>query len=374
MRLAPGLLRLKLALVSDGRRVAVALLLVAVLALGAAAFTAANPPQQTVTEQRHPQTVETDLESSAVVTGETSLYERGTRLEAMPVYLRSATPNATLHLRTALPTSTGDDSEIRLTQRVWLTYTAEHDGEVFWQDRQPLGEQTVRRPEKTATATSENVTLETQLHVDRVADRLRAIRADTGQAGQLSVTVHSRVEYETGRYEGNLSASAPLELTEQVYWFSDDVTAENTHTTPVEVRRVDERRVSTATLPGLGQVAIPHRSTLLGTGGLACLLVAGWIRLFRRRHPGEVVLRERLERERFDEWISRGRVPTDAGEQTVDVASLADLVDVAIDADKRVICDSDRELYVVIDGDVVYRYRQRAELEPFVRKSPVEGD
>jgi hypothetical protein len=268
----------------------------------------------------------------------------------------------------------GDDAEIHLTQRVWLTYTAEHDDEVFWQDRQPLGEQTVRLPEQTATKGSETVTLETKLHVDRVADRLQTIREDAGRVGQLSVTLHSRVEYETERYEGNLSASAPIELTEQAYWFSGDVAAENTHTTPVEVRRVDERRVAMTTLPGLGRVVIPTLSILLGTGGLACLLGAGWIRLFLRHHPGEVVLRERIERERFDEWISHGRVPTDVGERTVDIATLADLVDVAIDAEKRVICDPERELYVVVDGDVVYQYRQRGELGPFVRKSPVEDD
>lgn len=361
MRVAPGLLRLKLYLCREGHRVVVALIVIAALAFGSAAVTFADPPQQTVTEQRHQQTVEMDVESSAVVTGDTDLYERGTRLREMPVYLRSATPTLRPTLRTVVPAGT----DVEVTQRLWVTYTAKRNGGVFWEERQPLASQTTR-------VSDGNATLETELGIADVHDRLREIESEVANVGQLSVTLHAEVEYETDRYEGNLTDSTPLQMTDRSYWLSSDVSAEETHATPVTRQRIDDRRATVTTLPGIGELVVPDSGVLLVVIGAVCLAGAGWIRRFRRREIDETALRETLARERFGEWISRGRVPKDTGERTVYVESLEDLVDVAIDSSKRVIRDPERELYVVVDGEVVYRYRQGEQFGPFVPKSPQE--
>lgn len=107
---------------------------------------------------------------------------------------------------------------------------------------------------------------------------------------------------------------------------------------------------------------------------MLCLGGAVWVRRFHRRDVDVAVLRETLTRERFDEWISRGRVPKDTGQRSVYVESLEDLVDVAIDSSKRVIRDPERDQYVVIDGDIVYRYRQGEPFGPFIPKSPKDED
>lgn len=363
MRVAPGLLRLKIYLSEEGTRVVIALLLVAVLAFGAAAFSVADPPRQTVIEDQHQQAVGMELEPNAVVTGDTGLYERGTRLHEMPVYLRSATPTLTPTLRTTVPAGT----DVEITQRVWVNYTATRDGAVFWRDRQQLA--------ATETRVSDgNATLEPELHISQVYDRLQESETNVENIGQVSVTLHGQVEYDTGRYEGNLSDSTSLQITDRAYWLGGDVAAENTHTTTVEQQRVDRERATVTTLPGIGTLVVPHIGLLWGMVGVLCLGGAVRVRRFHRQGVDQARLRETLTRERFDEWISRGRVPEDTGQRSVYVESLEDLVDVAIDSSKRVIRDPERELYVVIDGDVVYRYRQGEQFGPFIPKSPKENE
>lgn len=362
MRIAPGLIRLKLYLASAGPRVVVALLVLAVAAFAGASVAYADPPTETVTEQRHPQTVSTELRSSAIVTNNTDLYENGTRLEGMPVYLRSAAPNLTLRLATDIP----EGKDVTASQEMWLTYTAKHDGETFWRQRQPVASETAR-------VSDGRMVTEATLRVAQVEDRLTQIRGKLGNVGQLSVALHTRVRYDTGRYQGNLSASTPLSVTGNAYWLGDGAAAERTHTATNRERHLDEGRTFATPLPIIGRIVVPHGSVLFGTLGLACLLGAVRIRQFLQRSPDEATLRDSLARARFEEWISRGRVPTDIGEHAVPIDSLAALVDVGIDSSKRVIWDPERDLYAVIDDEIVYRYRPGEEFGPFVPKSPVDN-
>jgi hypothetical protein len=69
---------------------------------------------------------------------------------------------------------------------------------------------------------------------------------------------------------------------------------------------------------------------------------------------------EELEKEiahnQYSEWISEGDVLIDSDNEFVAVNSVEDLVNVGIDANKRVIYDPDLSVYTVSDGDVTYYY------------------
>ncbi|MFB6232633.1 MAG: DUF5305 family protein, partial [Haloarculaceae archaeon] len=67
-------------------------------------------------------------------------------------------------------------------------------------------------------------------------------------------------------------------------------------------------------------------------------------------------LRAEAEHEEYSEWISEGELVLDATNEYVYVSSVEDLVNVAIDTDKRVIHDSDLSVYTVTDGEVIYYY------------------
>jgi hypothetical protein len=93
---------------------------------------------------------------------------------------------------------------------------------------------------------------------------------------------------------------------------------------------------------------------LAGLAGAAALAVG------RRRGlvaptPAE---RDRLARDRLEDWLSRGRLPPDATEgPVVETATLADLVDVAADADRRAVYDPERGVVAVVDDETTYLYR-----------------
>jgi hypothetical protein len=65
-------------------------------------------------------------------------------------------------------------------------------------------------------------------------------------------------------------------------------------------------------------------------------------------------LKMQIDRAQFSEWISEGDFPSGQNRQYVYIESLEDLVDVAIDVNKRVIYDPEIETYAVPDGDIVY--------------------
>jgi len=75
----------------------------------------------------------------------------------------------------------------------------------------------------------------------------------------------------------------------------------------------------------------------------------------------------RSTREEFDDWITTGRVPDAAVDQSVvEVDTLSGLVDLAIDTDNRVIEDRARGACLVLAEDCWYRYETPPE--------PIESD
>ena len=70
----------------------------------------------------------------------------------------------------------------------------------------------------------------------------------------------------------------------------------------------------------------------------------------------EEELQKQVTHSEYSEWISEGELVLDSGNEYVYVGSVEDLVNVAIDTDKRVIHDPDFSVYTVTDGKVIYYY------------------
>lgn len=315
-----------------GPRVAVVLLLAGAAALGSAGWVAANPPTTEVTDRTNRVTVESTVTASALVTGNTSLYEEGTRLTDQPVYLDAATPRPRLTLRTALP----GDRPVTVVHRVAVVYRATRNGETFWSNRTVLADETT-------TTSGDAATTRTHLSIPAVRSRLRAVRAEVGDAGSVEAVVRATVEYDLPAYDGTFEETVGLGLSRQSYTL-DGASASRAHGTP-------ETRV--VTVPGRNPW--PHR--LLGGAGVAALLagVAVGVRHYREGGDADRLAHE-VHRERYAEWISRGSVPAGLGDRAVQIESLEALVDVAIDTGNRVIADAERGHYAVIDGPTVYYF------------------
>lgn len=327
----PGIARAKLFVSEYGPVLAVSLTIVGIIALGGAGWIYTHPPTTTVTDNTNTQTVRSTLQTSAVVTGDSALYRQGDRVENQPVYFLSATPTLTLSVQTSVP----DGRAVQVEQRIELVMRASHGGEAFWQKTRVLEREEL-------TTSNGTVTTATELNVTQLQDRIAPVRNEIGSAGSLTVFVSVTTSYETDRYSGTLSDRTPLRLSERTYTV-EQLTLETTESTP-KTR----------------EIVLPTRDafayTIPAGIGVSALLAAGVLAgLYRRRGRWDAV-EDRIHQNRYAEWISAGTLSPGIGKQHVPVESLEDLVDIGIDVSKRVIYDRERDVYAVIDGQMVYYY------------------
>ena len=313
------------------RRVLVlVLVVVAVASFAGAGFVYATPPVEEVTERTNRQQVSTDGRTSAVVTGNATLYAANERLVDMPAYFFAASPNLTVGVETAVPA----DQEVEVSHRLVLRMRGTRDGREFWRSQRVLSAER-------ASVSDGSFRTNATLNMSRLRVEMNERRALVGSVGTFSTEFVLNVSYETDSYSGTLSASTPVVMAETAYWTDADLSAGRTHSTPVteRVRRPPDLRVVGA-LVGLG---------------LACLAGAGVV-VVRYRNVDPRVSETTVARSRFDEWISNGEIPTKSGKEYTSTDSLEDLVDIAIDSGKRVIYDDELDAYAVIEGDIVYYF------------------
>lgn len=330
--------RLRLLLATRGRLLATALAVAAVVLLLLAAWTAAVPATETTTEDVETQTVETTVAHSAEVTAEDAPWASGTVLEDHPVYLTDASPVLQLQLQTIAPPDTAVDHELRIDTRV------ERDGDVVWEEST-----TVVRHESEVDDGG-RVVSEGTADVSQLRDRRDELRDQFAGAGDVSLRLVATTRYETddGAEPESITVTPDLETTDRFYWISGTLRDDATHT---ETREIEHD----APLDW-GQLLL----SLLGAG----LAGAGAVAVRRHDEPDDLAaLRQQVQHERFDEWISRGQLPAHDRRERVTVDSLPDLVDVAIDTDGRVIYDASRDRYAVLTSDVAYYYSRDAVLD-----------
>ncbi len=357
-------LRIKYICGKHGRLLVGLLMLVSVLLYaGAAVAEPPEPPQETV--QTNQQRVATNLTASGEVTNDSALYDAGETVSDSPVYLLSSTPRLTLDALTTVPS----DQAVTVTHRVTLELFAERRGERFWSDRDVLTERTQQVTDGTARTT-------TTLDVATLAtERLADITAETDGVGTVQARITVNASYDTGSYSGHTNLSSPLAVSDRSFEFDTPRQAERTHSTPV-VRdvAVDRSGVTSKVAAPLG---IPNRSVYLLVAGVFSLLLAVAVRVVDIRIGDFESFEREYESMRYTEWISRGRIPDTGQYARVPVEALVDLVDIAIDSEKRVIYDTQQQYYAVVDGNLVYEFRSDADAPSRMHEfglAPLDGD
>lgn len=324
--------RIRLVVGRYGRQLMIGLAVLGVVAFALGGWFAVSTTAATVTQQAHQQQVETTATHSAVVTGDDDLWAPGTELRDQPVYLLNATPTVTVEATTAV-----EGAETATVDHTWtLTVAASRNGETFWSNTTVL-----------AVDGGEGTTVRSNVTVDvrTVTERIARAQQQVGTAGTVSATLTLTVEYATGdggpgSYEGAEERSVPLEVTGDAYTVGDGLGWETSHSTPV-TQEVTQPRDRT------------YPAALFAVGVLS-LGVAGAV---YRRDPEAIDLdraRDELHREQYAHWISPGSLPFDLDQEFVELESLEDVVDVAIDTQERVVHDRRRDLFAVISENVVY--------------------
>lgn len=322
--------RLKRLLSSWGWLIALVLAVSSVAAFAGAWTVYTSPQIETVTEQRNQQSFTSEVSTSAIVTGNTTLYTPGSRLVDMPVYLTGATPNVTLRVQTSTP----EDRPTRVQHQLTLVFEATREGEPFFTRERPVVNLTQQTRNGTVSAAG-------TVNMSSVATEVAGIREEIGTVGTFQIRLQLRTAYRTNAYEGELTASTPIQLTEGSFWLSQPLadSASQSRTVTREIRQP----VNLTLVGGLVGVGV---LLLLGAGGMGVL----W-----RRIEVEVAETE-LAHSQFEDWISSGEFPTGTDKKYISINTLEDLVDIAIDSNKRVVFDTSLEVYAVVDGDLVYYY------------------
>ncbi|MFC7199757.1 DUF5305 family protein [Halospeciosus flavus] len=325
-------LRLRYLLAKRGPALVATFLAVGILLLAGAGAVYANPPTTEITDHTDRQTVSTEISAAAMVTGNTSLYERGTTLHDQPVYLLTAAPHANITVATTLPTDVSGTAE----HDAELVYTARRGGETFWQHTEPLTVTTT----SSATGTVSTMTLS----MPDIQEQLAAYQSEFGRAATTDVALRVSSQYTVGQYDGGSTNAYSLTFSDRWYGIETD-TVSKTHSTPV---------THTRTLPLDSH--LPFQLPLVG--GIVFVVVGIVTGVTTRRLDAvpEDELADELHHTRYGEWISTGRLPAPTTASTVRMESLEALVDVAIDSGKRVVYDPSVGRYAVLDGDVQYQY------------------
>ena len=312
------------------------LVVLGIAAIAAGGYVYMNPPTEEISPQETDvQEFATSVEHSAEVVNSTPLYESSETLENQPVYFINATPTLRLEAVATVP----DDRPVNVSHRLVVHREIRFQDTTFWDEEVPLA--TDR-----AVVEDGQLRVEAELDPSSVSRRTSELDSVVSNVGSISTSLRLRTTYETEStggepYEGELTARSGLRITDRAYWLESGLQASSTEsqTTGGTVRQQP---------PNLSLVG------LLGAAGI--VLIFGGIGLgYWSSQTADVrELEEAVYRSRYDEWISEGDFPTDAGKQYVYINSLEDLVDIAIDTGKRVIHDPELEAYGVVDEDIVY--------------------
>lgn len=322
--------QLKLVVARYAIPLAVGLAILGLGAFGGAYMTYSSPPVEEVTEQTNQQSFSTSVRTVAVVQNENALYERGQRLRDQPAYFLNATPNLSVNVRTAVPS----DQAVSVSHRLVLEFRGVRDGEPFYEERRVLmAEESQVSDGATWTNTSMNMSAVRALVIEK--------RDAIGSVGTLEVSIRLQTQYESEQYSGALESSTGLVFSERAYWLSGELSDSRSHS-----KQVTRRETGT-----------PNMSVVWGLtiSGIVLIAGAGLITIYARRLSVESIETE-VVRSQYDEWISKGEVPTKSGKDYLKTDSLEDLVDVAIDTSSRVIHDRQLDAYAVVQGDLIYYY------------------
>lgn len=303
------------------------------------------PPTMAVTAVTDRSVVETETTTTATVEGDHAMYDHGEVLTDEPVYIRSVTPAVTVTATTQAP-----PDALAVDQQVAIVYAASSRTDGVFREREQVLSATSGTIETEGDPVESVVTLE----IDDVAATLEAMRAEIGDAGEVDAFLRVETAYSGTAYDGRLEEQVELTVRSDSYRVPPLSTEREHRTTASSVVPVADEVYET-TLPVIGGVVVPHTTPIAVGVSMLGIALFGGVRYGRRAVDADRE-RVRIHRRRYGEWISRGELPSGFAERSevVTMASLEGLVDIAIDADSRVIHDVQEGCHAVLTDGVVY--------------------
>lgn len=280
---------------------------------------------------------------SATVIEDTEAFPAGTVLENRETYFTEVAPvlDGRFSYRFDAP-----GGEVDATVETVLVFRSADEEREYWRVEEPLNSTSA------TLGPGERVTTAFQVNTTRATARLGRVSSEVGASpGETSVFVVSRVTADGQTLGESVDAGGRYQLGVDLGTGTYSVTGPRGESNRRTVTALETRTREYGPLRTVGGPLL----LLLGLGGLASLAF-GWQQgLLAVSAAERRALAFARERDEFDEFISRGTPSRAALERpAVRVDSLADLVDVAIDSDRRVIEDPEARNYYVLLGDERY--------------------
>lgn len=305
---------------------------------------------ETVTEEQTAGTwtVEAEFDHAATVNRDSEPFSAGDRLTNRPLYFTSVTP--ILDVSYVLTHETTSDEPTSATTDFSLVISAvqETNSETVthWKISEPLenGEGITVRDGRTSVTT-------VQVNVQQVRSRIAAVQSNLGSTpGNIRVELVADTAI-TGQLDDtpiDATRTDRLRLNPQgsVYTVSTAVQSPTTRETTTSVART----VPPSSLSLYGGPII----LVAGLSGILILLVgrtSGWLEVTESERARYRFITTRSD---LDEWISTADIPPAGNRHIAQTATLADLVDIAINSGQPVIENNGE--YVTIVDNVMYMY------------------
>ena len=292
----------------------------------------------------------------AVVQRETDVFEEGTVLENRPAYLVSIAPVLEGTHEYDYRATGGGDVTVTVEQTRVLRSVGD-DGEFeYWREEEHLTtetEESVEPDEAVAVPFSVNVT-EASVRVDEIEAQL------DGTPGTTEILVESRLHLDGERNGQPVDETVVHEM-----GIDDqgDVYSVETEQLTDSGQQMGQEEV-TATYGPLRTIGSPLL-LVVSLVGLLGLAVGHWQQRLEVTEDEREWLAYRKSVDEFEEWVSTGSLSEDAlARTTIQVENLEDLVDVAIDSNRRVIRDRSRDLCAVLLEDTVYTFEPPGQPKP----------
>lgn len=342
-------------------------LLVVSLAIGAAGawatYTAhVGPETTTVDRTTTVWTATGSFDHSATVTRENPLYPVGTTLTNRSTYFRSATPVLDGTFTAAAP---GIEGNASMDLSTTLVIESADEETTYWSDSRQLNS-------TTATSVDEPTTIAFSINTSAVTDRIAAIESGIGSTpGETTVAVVVDVEVRGTTADGStsrlsFSSRLPVALNGDTYSVSDPGPIEE----PVQRTVTDRVEREYGPIRAIGGPAALFVG-VVGIGALGYLAGRGRPTLTETERARLEYLDDRSE---FEQWIVSVNLPPESADgSSAEAASLADLVNLAIDTDNAVLEAADAEVFHVVAGEYRYTYHAPPPAGPGSERQPEGG-
>lgn len=272
------------------------------------------------------ESVRTSLQYSAVAQNNTSIFEKGDRLVASPLYVQNVHPKLSLNY------SLQTERETDYNTTVLVQYEGVEQGFSFWSESTVI--------ESYSSTTNSTVNQTAEINMTAVRNRALDLRESFRQEGTIEINIVVRTEYETQQYSGTTSSSSDVIFTQSTYAI---IPPEDTQT-------------GTHTVTRIKTVEDSIYMDIYKVGGL--LVFLSLIPLFlsflsdRNRVLNDYILLK------YSDWITpANQIDINNPDTVINISTASEMVDVAADMGQRLFWDSGAKEYIVVDGSTVVIHR-----------------